>query len=40
MWAAAAQVVCCDYANIPGLHVVKGQVPGIAGSTPVDLLSN
>src|SRR4051794_5764307 len=29
-----------DYANIPGLHVVKGQVPGIAGSTPANLLSN
>ena len=29
-----------DYANIPGLHVVKGQVPGVAGSTPANLLSN
>src|SRR5579859_2645105 len=28
-----------DYATIPGLHVVKGQVPGIAGSTPANLLS-
>src|SRR5512140_922657 len=29
-----------DYANIPGLHVVKGQVPGVAGSTPANLLGN
>src|SRR5258707_113416 len=29
-----------DYASIPGLHVVKGQVPGVAGSTPANLLSN
>src|SRR6478609_4846255 len=29
-----------DYANIPGLHVVTGQVPGVAGSTPANLLSN
>ena len=29
-----------DYVNIPGLHVVKGQVPGVAGSTPANLLSN
>jgi hypothetical protein len=29
-----------DYANIPGLHVVKGQVPGVAGSTSANLLSN
>src|SRR5690349_15788279 len=29
-----------DYATIPGLHVVKGQVPGVAGSTPANLLSN
>jgi hypothetical protein len=28
-----------DYASIPGLHVVKGQVPGVAGSTPANLLS-
>jgi hypothetical protein len=28
-----------DYAAIPGLHVVKGQVPGVAGSTPANLLS-
>src|SRR5207253_10628352 len=28
-----------DYATIPGLHVVKGQVPGVAGSTPAKLLS-
>src|ERR1051326_1450206 len=28
------------YANIPGLHVVKGQVPGVTGSTPANLLSN
>src|SRR5436309_306466 len=27
------------YANIPGLHVVKGQVPGLAGSTSANLLS-
>src|SRR6476646_7791843 len=29
-----------DYANIPGLHVVKGQVSGVAGSTPANLLGN
>ncbi|HEV8184048.1 MAG TPA: hypothetical protein VGQ61_16830, partial [Candidatus Angelobacter sp.] len=29
-----------DYETIPGLHVVKGQVPGVAGSTPANLLSN
>jgi len=29
-----------DYAGISGLHVVKGQVPGVAGSTPANLLSN
>src|SRR6478752_5514699 len=29
-----------DYANIPGLHVVKGQIPGVAGSTLANLLSN
>jgi hypothetical protein len=29
-----------DYEAIPGLHVVKGQVPGVAGSTPANLLSN
>lgn len=28
------------YVNIPGLHVVKGQVPSVAGSTPASLLSN
>jgi len=28
------------YANLPGLHVVKGQIPGVAGSTPANLLSN
>ena len=28
------------YANIPGLHVVKGQIPGVVGSTPANLLSN
>jgi hypothetical protein len=28
-----------DYAAIPGLHVVKGQVPGVAGSTPANLLN-
>jgi hypothetical protein len=29
-----------DYAAIPGLHVVKGQVPGVAGSAPANLLGN
>jgi hypothetical protein len=29
-----------DYAGIPGLHVVNGQIPGVAGSTPANLLSN
>jgi hypothetical protein len=29
-----------DCANIPGLHVVKGQLPGVAGSTPANLLGN
>jgi hypothetical protein len=28
-----------DYAAIPGLHVVKGQIPGVAGSSPATLLS-
>ncbi|HXA84532.1 MAG TPA: hypothetical protein VNZ47_05625 [Candidatus Dormibacteraeota bacterium] len=28
-----------DYATLPGLHVVKGQVAGVAGSTPTNLLS-
>jgi len=28
------------YANIPGLHVIKGQIPGVAGSTPANLLSS
>lgn len=28
-----------DYASIPGLHVVKGQIPGVTGSTPANLLS-
>ena len=29
-----------DFINIPGMHVVKGQVPGVPGATPANLLSN
>jgi hypothetical protein len=29
-----------DFANIAGLRVVKGQIPGVAGATPANLLSN
>jgi hypothetical protein len=28
-----------DYSSVPGLHVVKGQIPGVAGSTSTNLLS-
>ena len=29
-----------DYISIPGLRVFKGQVPGVPGATPANLLSN